>query len=167
MNYEEARSDLLRKIQDDHRLLFNNLNKIPKERWLEPVINKWNIKDILAQILERQNMVKLWYDTGKTGEIPEIPMSGYKWNQIDEVYEIIYLQYKDHALEEILKLFDISHRSMISIIENEKAENIFTRGAYPWLKDTYLRSFLSPNTSGQYKWAKTEIRKWANNEGII
>jgi hypothetical protein len=167
MNYEEARNDLLRKINDDHRLLFKNLNKIPKERWLEPAINNWSIKDHLAQVLERQNMVKLWYDTGNTGEIPEIPMPGYKWNQIDEIYEMIYQRYKDHKLEEILRLFEKSHKSLIKIIENEKAENIFTREAYPWLKNTYLRSFLSPNTSGQYWWVKTEVRKWAKAEGIL
>jgi hypothetical protein len=66
-----------------------------------------------------------------------------------------------------LRLFEKSHKSLIKIIENEEAENIFTRGAYPWLKDTYLRSYLSPNTSGQYKWVKNEIRKWAKAEGLL
>lgn len=167
MNYEEARNNLIQKINNDYRLLFNNLDKIPKDRWLEPVIDNWTIKDILAQILERQNMVKSWYDTGKEGEIPEVPMPGYKWNQIDEVYAIIYQKYRDYELEEILKLFDKSHKSMLSIIENEKAENIFTPRAYPWLKNTYLRSYLSPNTSGQYQWAKTESRKWAKSQRLL
>ena len=73
----------------------------------------------------------------------------------------------NYELEEILKLFERSHKSMIEIVENENAENIFTRGAYPWLKNTYLRSYLSPNTLGQYKWAKKEIRKSAKTKELL
>jgi hypothetical protein len=166
MDYEAEKQKMIDEIHKAYNLLFSNLEKIPQERWIEPVLNKWSIKDLLAHIHAWHRKMKQWYEIGKEGGTPETPAPGYKWNQMKEVNELVYQEYKDHSLEVVMDLLEKSHQELLILVEQEPAKHFFERGAYPWLGNSYLKSYIKPNTSGHYNWAKKHIRKWMKTQGL-
>lgn len=167
MDYEAEKQKIIDDIHKSYKLLFSNLDKIPKSRWEEAVLNKWSIKDMISHIVAWQQKLLDWHIIGKEGGFPETPAPGYKWNQLFEVNDLIYQEYKDIALKSILEKLEKSHKQTLKMLEEEPAEHFFTRGSYPWLKNSYFKSYVKPSTSGHYNWMKKHVRKWAKDNQLL
>lgn len=167
MSNEQQKEKLLSNIHDSYRLLYKNLAMIPRERWTEPgIVKKWSIKDVLAHIHQWHLKLLEWHKIGLQGTIPETPHPGLKWNQLPQVNEIIYQMHKDSPLEEVEKKLQETHDALIRLVEETPADALFTRGYWPWLGNSYFKSYVTPNTSGHYNWAKKHVRTWMKNQGI-
>lgn len=168
MDYTEDKVKLIEDIHKSWRLLFSNLDKVPKNRWEESgVLGKWSIKDILAHLHEWHNMLDLWYNVGRKGKTPQTPLPGYKWSQLKEVNEIIFQKYKEMPLDVVIEGLKKTHERVLKLVNELPAEGIFTRGYFKWTGDSYFRSYIRPNSSGHYNWAKKHTRRWMREQNII
>jgi len=131
----------------------------PKQMTQPGAIGEWSPKDVLAHLAEWQQMFLNWYNTGLRGETPHLPAEGFKWSQMPALNQKIYEKYRLQKLQEIEVFFNTSHQQMLDVIQELSEEDLFKPGRYAWTKKNPLSSYVIPNTSSHYRWARTEMRK--------
>jgi hypothetical protein len=154
------KSQLLSESQKEYEALEKFMAALPAEQMLQPgAIGEWSVKDVVAHLLEWQQMIMLWYAAGLRGENPPVPAEGYKWNEIPALNQFIYQKYRDRPLEDIFAAFRASHRQTMQLVESLSEEVLFTPGFYAWTRTNKLATYITANTGSHYRWARTTMRK--------
>ena len=120
---------------------------------------EWSAKDVLAHLIEWEQMVLGWIETGLSGKTPAMPAEGYKWNQLPALNQQIYEKHRDRPLAEILEQFQRSFQQSMTAIEGFSEEILFTRGYYPWSGNNALAAYFNSCTASHDLWARKEIQK--------
>ena len=155
-----SKTDLLTAIEKEHTALEAYLDTLNPVQLTSPgIVGEWSVKDVLAHLIEWQQMVLSWHRAGLRGEIPEIPAPGFKWNQTPALNQHIYEKHRDRSLEDIQAQFQISHQEIVGVIEGLSNEELFTAGQFAWTKKNTLGTYFVSATSSHYLWARKEIRK--------
>jgi hypothetical protein len=123
------------------------------------VVGPWSAKDVFAHLVAWQQMCLGWYEAGLAGETPELPAPGYKWNQTPALNEMIYHQYRDMALDEVMASFEQSHAAVLDVISNLSNDELFGASPYPWTGKNTVGTYFVSVTSSHYLWARKEIRR--------
>lgn len=148
-------------IEKAHDALFALLKDLDNKDFLMAnVCGKWSLKDILAHLHEWHKLALGWYKTGLRNEIPEMPVRGYKWNQIRDLNNKFYLKNKDKSLTSVKTSFRKSHNEIMSLIRKLSDEQLLKPGYFSWTTKYPLTTYLHPNTSGHYRWAIKHIKRW-------
>lgn len=151
---------LLTEIQKEREALEGFLDRLSLEQMTQPgALGTWSVKDVLAHLVEWEQMFLGWYATGKRGELPTIPAKGFTWGQLPQLNQQIFKKHCDRDLEEIQKQFESSYRKMLKAIRGMTEEELFTRGYYAWTNKNALVAYIIPNTSSHYRWARTQMHK--------
>lgn len=119
----------------------------------------WSAKDVLAHLIEWEQMVIKWYETGVKGKVPAVPSEEFNWGQLPQLNHAIYLKHRDRSLEDIQKEFKSSYKKIMKLIDFIPEKELFTRGQYPWTRNNLLAAYFASATSSHYRWARGEIRK--------
>ena len=155
-----SKQELLAAIERERGVLETTLENLTPEQTTEPgIVGDWSVKDVLAHLIEWEQMCLGWYKAGLRGEVPPLPAPGFKWNQTPELNQKIYEEYCHLPLDEILKRFHSSHNEILAVIQELSNENLFTPGQFTWTKKNTLGTYMVSATSSHYHWANTEIRK--------
>jgi hypothetical protein len=118
-----------------------------------------NIRDVLGHLYHWQKMMQLWYETGMSGQKPDIPAKGYTWKTVPELNRKIWEQYSPMPLSELKSKLKDSHVLMMEIIKNHTDEELFEKKRYPWTGTTSLGAYFIGVTSSHYDWALKLISK--------
>ena len=155
-----SKADLLAAIDKEREVLEELLGTLTPEQMVVPgVVGEWSVKDVLAHLIEWEQMVLGWYRAGLRGEIPELPAPGYKWNQTPQLNQMIYEKHRDRPLDEVMELFGALHQEILDVIKKLSNEELFTTGKYAWTKKNTMGTYFVSATSSHYLWARKEIRK--------
>ena len=155
-----SKTDLLAAINQEREALETTLEALTHEQMVETgVVGEWSVKDVLAHLIEWEQMVLEWYRAGLRGENPELPAPGYKWNQTPQLNQLIYEKHRDRPLDEVREQFQASHREIFGVIQELSNEELFTPGRYTWTQKNTLGTYFVSATSSHYLWARKEIRK--------
>jgi uncharacterized protein (TIGR03083 family) len=147
-------------IEKERGALETLLEALTDEQVTDPgVVGDWSVKDVLAHLVEWEQMVLGWHATGLRGETPEIPAPGFKWNQTPQLNQHIYEKHRDRPLDEVLEQFQASHREILAVIQGLSNKELFTAGQFAWTKKNTLGAYMVSATSSHYLWARKEIRK--------
>ena len=77
-----SKTDLLAAIEKERSALETYLETLTLEQMTDPgIVGEWSVKDVLAHLIEWEQMVLGWHAAGLRGETPELPAPGFKWNQ--------------------------------------------------------------------------------------
>ena len=156
-NKAELLADSVKKYDD----LCSLLAGLSLEQMIRPgVTGEWSAKDILAHLVEWQNMLFGWYEAGRRGEQPAVPATGFKWSEMPALNRQIYLQYCDAPLERVLEQFHAGHARTLALMESLSEEELFTPGLYAWMNRNTLSAYLKSAAGSHYHWARNEIRKY-------
>ena len=159
-----SKTDLLTAIDKEHSSLETYLKTLSTEQMNLPgIVGEWPAKDVLAHLVEWQQMVLSWHGAGLRGEIPEIPAPGFKWNQTPALNQQIYEKHRDRSLAEIQEQLQVSHQEIVGVIQDLTNEELFTAGQFAWTKKNTLGTYFVSATSSHYLWARKEIRKGMRN----
>ena len=154
------KTEVLAAIDKERKALEAILETLTPEQMIEPgVVGEWSVKDVLAHLVEWEQMTLVWYRTGLRGEIPEMPAPGYKWHQTPQLNQMIYEKHRDRPLGEVMEQFHASHQEIMGVIGELSNEELFTEERYPWTRKNAMGTYFVSNTSGHYLWARKEIRK--------
>jgi hypothetical protein len=123
------------------------------------VVGDWSVKDVLAHVLEWQQMLIGWHSAGLKGKVPVTPSEKFNWAQLPQLNQQIYEKHRGRPLADIQKEFHSSHRRMLKIIQGLSEEDLFGRGRYAWTKNVTLGSYFTSGTSSHYLWARKNIKK--------
>lgn len=118
-----------------------------------------NIKDVIAHLHEWHNMFLTWYEEGMKGVKPDMPKEGYTWKTLPALNREIWISYKDHEFEDVVKKLKSSHAQMHALIDVHSNEELFTKKKYKWTGSTSMGAYLISATSSHYDWAFKLIKK--------
>ena len=86
MSRPTTKKQLLEAIEVEQKALDQLLAELSLAQMTQPgIVGEWSVKDVLAHLLEWQQMVLNWYSTGLKGKVPAIPAEGLNWSQIPEL----------------------------------------------------------------------------------
>lgn len=161
-----TKNQILETAQTERAALEELLATLTFEQMTQPnVVGEWAIKDILAHLIEWEQMVIEWYETGVKGKVPAVPSEEFNWGQLPQLNHSIYLKHRDKSLVDIQKSFKASYKQILKTIQDISEKELFTRGHYAWARNNALASYFISCTSSHYRWARTEIRKAARTMG--
>ena len=155
-----SKDDLLAAIDKERGALEALLETLTPEQMVDPgVVGEWAVKDVLAHLIEWEQMCLGWHRAGIRGDIPGMPAPGYKWNQTPDLNQMIYEKHKERPLDDVLAQFASSHQEILGVIEGLSNEELFTAGRYAWSRKNTIGTYFVSATSSHYMWARQEIRK--------
>lgn len=155
-----SKKDLLAAIEQERGALETYLETLTPAQMTEPdIVGEWSVKDVLAHLVEWEQMCLGWYEAGLRGETPPIPAPGFKWNQTPQLNQQIYEKHRDRPLDKVREHFHASHLEILAIIQELSNAKLFTAGHYTWTKKNTLGAYMVSATSSHYLWARKEIRK--------
>jgi hypothetical protein len=160
MSKPTTKKALIEAAQTERAALEKILATLTQEQVVQPdTLGDWSVKDILAHLVEWEQMVIKWYEAGVKGQIPAVPSEEFNWAQLPQLNHAIYSKYRDTAAAEIEKKFRTSYKKIMTVIENIPEKELFTRGHYMWTRSNALAAYFISCTSSHYRWARTAIRK--------
>lgn len=122
-------------------------------------VGDWSVKDVLAHLMEWQQMTLSWHRAGQGGETPITPSEQFTWKEIPALNQTIFEKYQDAELDDIKQRLASSHQETMQEIQQLSNEELFTPKVYKWTKTTTLGSYLTSATSSHYDWAIKHIRR--------
>jgi hypothetical protein len=156
----KTKKDLMAAIDKERSALEAVLEALTPEQMVEPgVVGEWSVKDVLAHLVEWEQMALGWYRAGLEGQIAAMPAPGYKWNQTPQLNHMIYEKHRDQPLDEVMRQFHASHREIVAVIVGLTDEELFTPGRYAWTRKNTMGTYFVSATSSHYLWARKEICK--------
>jgi uncharacterized protein (TIGR03083 family) len=131
----------------------------PEQMVAGGVVSEWSVKDVLAHLIEWEQMVLAWYAAGLRGETPQLPAPGYKWSELPQLNQAIYEKHRDRPLEAILAQYAASHAEIVALIQQLSDDELFEARRYSWTRSNTLGAYFVSATSSHYLWARNELRK--------
>ena len=155
-----TKNALLETIEVERNALEQLLDELsPAQMEESGVVGEWSVKDVVAHLLEWEQMVLRWHAAGLKGKVPVTPAEGFNWAQLPQLNQQIFEKHHNRPLADIQKEFNTSFRKILKTIQGLSDEDLFTRGRYAWTKNNTLGAYFISNTSSHYKWARTNIKK--------
>ena len=157
------KTELLNAIDTERSSLDNVLALLtPREMTRRGVTRGgWSVKDILAHLVEWQQMNLRWYEAGLRGETPELPAPELTWRELPRLNDRIYRKHRRRSLQVILHKYHSSHDQIVAVIRSLKDSDLVALGRYSWTGPNWtLSDYFRANTAAHYVWARTRIRRW-------
>lgn len=121
----------------------------------------WSVKDILAHLVEWQQMNLEWYAAGLRGEKPATPAPGYTLRELPRLNEMIYRKHHRRPLEAVVRDYRSYHRRVVALIRALPDADLVTLARFSWTGPSWtLSDYLRAATAAHYLWARTRIRRW-------
>jgi len=165
MSKYKSKQQLLDEISKEKLVLDSTISLLKTESLTKKgACEEWSVKDIVCHLAQWQAMVIRWCKEGKKGHTPEVPEKGYKWSQLPELNNAIYLKYKDYSWTEANMFFKETEREIMKIIKENEEKTLLKPGLYPWMNNNTLIAYLGSCTSSHYKWASGLIKKFSKRD---
>jgi hypothetical protein len=121
----------------------------------------WSVKDVLAHLVEWQQMNLTWYAAGLKGERPAIPAPGFTLRELPRLNEMIYRKHHRRSLESVMRDYRSYHERVVGLIESLPDADLVTLQRFSWTGPSWtLSDYLRASTAAHYLWARTRIRRW-------
>jgi hypothetical protein len=167
MSKPTTKNQITETAQAERAALEQLLANLTPEQMIQPkIVGDWSAKDVLAHLIEWEQMVVEWYEAGVKGKVPVTPSEEYNWGQLPHLNHAIYLKHRDKTLVDIQKNFKISYKKILKTIQGIPEKELFTRGHYAWTKNNTLAAYFISGTSSHYRWARTTLRKGFNSKKL-
>ena len=162
-----TKEQLLQQIEKERSALEAFLSTLTPDEMIRPgALGPWSVKDVMAHLLEWEQMFLGWYKAGLKGKVAEKPASGFKWNQLPQLNQKIYERYSGQSLQEVQKQSRASYRQVLKTLQGLSEEDLFEHNRFAWTEKHTLLAFILPNTSSHYHWARTEMQKGMKKKRI-
>ncbi len=157
-----SKDELISHASESFKLLIDTISAIPESSRMRefkiPTMNR-NVRDVLGHLHHWHLMFLNWYETGLSGEKPEMPAPGYTWRTVPALNRMILETYNDADLSEMVEHLRESHQKVMAIIEQHSDDELFERKRFKWTGSTSLGAYAVSATSSHYAWALKLIKK--------
>jgi len=112
----------------------------------------WSVKDILAHLLEWQQLNLAWYAAGLRREQPVLPALGYTWRELPRLPEAIDRKHQRRSVAAVLRDFYASHVRLFALIETLSDAELTALGRDSWAGAAWaLSDYVQANTAAHYR----------------
>ena len=139
--------------------LGDSFNLEEQEKDFVPGTMNRNIRDVIAHLHHWHLLMLNWYKVGMQGDKPIMPAEGYTWKTLPAFNKMVWEQYKDAKLGDIITAFNQSFLEVSKLIEQHTNDELFEKKRYKWTGTTSLGAYLVSSTSSHYDWANKLIKK--------
>jgi hypothetical protein len=154
---------LLDEIARERRALDETLALVPARDMTRAGVTRggWSVKDVLAHLVEWQQMNLDWYAAGLRGEKPAMPAPGYTLRELPRLNAMIYRKHHRRSLEAVMRDYRSYHERVVELIEALPDADLVTLNRFSWTGPSWtLSDYLRASTAAHYLWARTRIRRW-------
>jgi hypothetical protein len=165
-----SKTELVADIKSTYRKLNIDLVDIPEEITRENTMpghvkdTMISVCDLLAYLVGWGNLVLKWHRISSQGKMPDLYDTGYGMNQLGELAQKFYRDYENDDFGTLLaKLEKVVDEilEMVDGISDEELYGIEWHGKYPFGR------MVQFNTSSPYKNARSRVRKWKREQGLM
>jgi hypothetical protein len=167
------RQELLSEIRRERSALDATLSLLTARQMTRAGVTRggWSVKDVLAHLVEWQQMNLDWYAAGLRGETPGMPAPGYTLRELPRLNQAIYRKHHRRSLQAVLRDYRSYHDRVVALVETIPEADLVTLGRFSWTGPSWtLSDYLRASTAAHYMWARTRIRRWwrscARSKGI-
>ena len=157
------KQELLSEIQRERSSLDDTLALLSTRQMTKAGVTRggWSVKDILAHLVEWQQMNLGWYAAGLRGETPAMPAPGYTLRDLPRLNAMIYRKHHRRSLQAVLRDYRLYHERVVALIEALPDADLVTLQRFSWTGPSWtLSDYLRAATVAHYLWARTRIRRW-------
>lgn len=134
-----------------------------------------NLRDVLIHLYEWHRLLLGWVHTNLKEEeqtpgegnaareyMPFLP-APYNWKTYGAMNVEFWKKHQNTPLEDAKKMLEGSHREVMALAETFSNEELFNRGAFPWVGNNALGSYFVSSTSSHYAWALKKLKAHRKN----
>lgn len=122
-----------------------------------------NLRDILIHLHEWHNLLLDWVTANQSGTPqPFLPVP-YNWKTYAAMNQAFWEKHQTTSLQDAKALFAASHRAVTALAERFTNEELFARGAFPWVGGTALGSYFISTLPSHYDWAMRKLKAHKKN----
>lgn len=120
--------------------------------------NTWmSLHDLMAYLIGWNELVLKWIATERAGETPELPETGFKWNQLGLLAQKFYLDYAALTFPELLQRWTDTHQQVLALVEDCSDHQLY---ATVWYRSYTLGRMIQLNTAAPCSNARNRINRW-------
>jgi hypothetical protein len=163
MGKQLRKKDLLIEIQHERNALDDALALLSPRQMTKPGVTRggWSVKDVLAHLVEWQQMNLDWYAAGLRGEKPAMPALGFTLRELPRLNEMIYRKHHRRSVAAVMRDYQTYHERVVELIESLSDSDLITLGRFSWTGGSWtLSDYLRASTAAHYLWARKRIRHW-------
>ena len=157
-------------IAKERQILEDEIGKLEPRQLTQGGVTDANrsVKDLMAHLVEWEQMFLGWYRAALKGEIPNTPAPGYtwSWDSLHQLNDKIYRRYRRKSLAEVQSLFTKSYAETIGEIKRLSDDDLNQTGRFVWTGKGTLGGSITANTWRHYRWARTLIVKWRRTQKV-
>ena len=154
---------LVDEIQRERAALNETLALLTPRQMTMPGVTRggWSVKDVLAHLVEWQQMNLDWYAAGLRGEKPAMPAPGYTLRELPRLNQMIYRKHHRRSLKAVLNDYETYHQRIVELIESVPEADLITLERFSWTGPSWTVSdYLRASTAAHYLWARKRIKRW-------
>jgi hypothetical protein len=162
------KQELLDEIQLERTALDDTLALLTPREMTRGGVTRggWSVKDVLAHLVEWQQMNLDWYAAGLRGEKPAMPAPGFTLRELPRLNEMIHRKHHRRSLQAVLRDYRCYHERVVALIEALPDTDLVTLERFSWTGRSWtLSDYLRASTAAHYLWARTRIRRWWRAQG--
>lgn len=157
------KKELLAEIERERTALDETLALLSAREMTRAGVTRggWSVKDVLAHLIEWQQMNLDWYAAGARGEKPAMPAPGYTLRELPRLNQMIYRKHHRRSLQAVLRDYESYHQRMVELIESLPDSDLITLEKFSWTGPSWtLSDYLRASTAAHYLWARKRIKRW-------
>lgn len=167
-----TKTDLIQTGNDSFQKLIDLLDSLPADQ-LEGTFTfdvskekgaHWerdkNLRDVLVHLYEWHQLLIDWVNANLAGEEKQFLKEGYNWKTYGGMNVEFWEKHQGTSYEDALTLLKESHATVIQLAEQLSNDELFSKGAFPWVGGSTLCSYFVSATSSHYEWALKKTRKF-------
>ena len=161
------KKELLSEIHRERTALDDAIALVSVRQMSEAGVTRggWSVKDILAHLVEWQQMNLNWYAAGLRGEKPAMPAPGFTLRELPRLNRMIYRKHHRRSLQAVLRDYRSYHKRVVELIESLPDPDLITLRRFSWTGPSWtLSDYLRASTAAHYLWARTRIRRWLRSK---
>jgi hypothetical protein len=140
--------ELIRTIREAHKRVAGAIEQIPDERLLEPVMDDWTGKDLLAHMASWHHHSVLVIEGLRAGRQPYDGTDPA--NTTDAINERTHREHLDDPPEITRQAFNESFTRLLAALEPVTDEELFANDRWPWLGGEALVETILWDSSRHY-----------------
>ncbi len=133
---------------------FSNDTKKTEAHWQRDK----NLRDVLIHLYEWHQLLMNWIKANQAGDAKPFLPAPYDWKTYGDMNVEFFKKHQKTPLDKAKKIFQQSHRDVITLLDSFSDEQLFTKKYYNWTGTTSLGSYCISSTSAHYDWAIKKLK---------
>ena len=168
MPLPSSKEELLDKLQLAYEKLdaeFDDVTPVlEKDKQIEGNIS---CCDVIAYQLGWGQLLLGWDSTELSGSTPDMPASGFKWNQLGELANSFYQAHNEKSLKQLRTEFKQLYNQLTEWIESLTEAELLKPHQRHWTGGKWaMVKWIQINTIAPYQSARTKVRRWKREQNV-